>query len=565
MWRRRGPIKFKAGCLLLCLLVVPACERAASPDAAPEPASVKPQAYDPVARAIASRGQLDNPEATVPPQCYTATEGRFNPCWSCHTTTNGRNRANDLNLQARYAFSDVAMQNHWNNLFVDRGDAIAAVDDASILQWVRADNYSPLRAALAGRDDFLGWKPELDLMRGFGDEGFALDGSGWRAFVYQPFPGTFWPTNGSASDAFIRLPPAFRHDQKGKVSAEIYRLNLAILEAAMTVSDTTPDNEIERAVEAVDERLIGLDLNADGELGMATRLHGLPPHFAGAAAEVPVRRWLYPLGTEFLHTLRYLDPGAPSFRARRVKEVRHAVKVAMLEDPGLREVYQEEAVEKALGSPPHFRGTPDTGLLNDFGWMYQAYIEDAQGRLRLQTQQEQRFCMGCHSNLGVTVDGSFSFVRKPPGAAGWGHQSLAELRDRPQVGQSHGEIETWLARSGAADEFRANQEMLARYFPNGELDTEALRAVRDLGELLLPSAGRALALDKAYLAIVREQSFEHGRDAFVSPPENVHRRIEEPETGLVDAGRVYDDGRLWLDWESEAEPAFAVRFAPPPG
>ena len=86
MWRRRGPIKFKAGCLLLCLLAVPACERAASPDAAPEPASVKPQAYDPVARAIASRGQLDNPEATVPPQCYTATEGRFNPCWSCHTT-----------------------------------------------------------------------------------------------------------------------------------------------------------------------------------------------------------------------------------------------------------------------------------------------------------------------------------------------------------------------------------------------------------------------------------------------------------------------------------------------
>ncbi|MDT0497155.1 hypothetical protein RM530_07215 [Algiphilus sp. W345] len=60
----------------------------------------------------------------------------------------------------------------------------------------------------------------------------------------------------------------------------------------------------------------------------------------------------------------------------------------------------------------------------------------------------------------------------------------------------------------------------------------------------------ALALDKAYLAIVREQSFEHGRDAFVSPPENAHRSIEEPETGLVDAGRVYDNGRLRLDWGS---------------
>ena len=156
--------------------------------------------------------------------------------------------------------------------------------------------------------------------------------------------------------------------------------------------------------------------------------------------------------------------------------------------------------------------------------------------------------MGCHSNLGVTVDGSFAFVRKPPGADGWGHQSLTGMHDRPQAGQSQGEIETWLARSGAADEFRANQEMLSRYFPDGELDIEALRAARDLSELLLPSPERALDLDKAYLAIVREQSFEQGRDAFVSPPEKVHRRIEEPETGLVDAGRVYDDGRLWLDW-----------------
>ncbi|MDT0497156.1 hypothetical protein RM530_07220 [Algiphilus sp. W345] len=119
-------------------------------------------------------------------------------------------------------------------------------------------------------------------------------------------------------------------------------------------------------MEAVDERLIGLDLNADGELGMATRLHGLPPHFAGAAAEVPVRRWLYPLGTEFLHTLRYLDPGRLCFA----------------------------------------RGASS--------------IEDVQGRLRLQTQQEQQFCMGCHSNLGVTVDGSFAFVRKSPGAFGLG-------------------------------------------------------------------------------------------------------------------------------------------------
>ena len=195
MWQR-GLLYSKAGCLLLCLLALAACQREAPQDIAPEPLSAQPEEYDPLAVAIASRGRLDNPEATVPPQCYTETEGRFNPCWSCHTTANGRNRANDLNLQARYAFSDAAMQNHWSNLFVDRGAAIAAIDEASILEWVRADNYSPLREALAGRDDFLGWKPDLDLMRGFGEDGFAVDGSGWRAFRYQPFPGTFWPTNG---------------------------------------------------------------------------------------------------------------------------------------------------------------------------------------------------------------------------------------------------------------------------------------------------------------------------------------------------------------------------------
>ena len=31
-------------------------------------------------------------------------------------------------------------------------------------------------------------------------------GSDWRTVRYQPFPGAFWPTNGSTGDVFIRLP-----------------------------------------------------------------------------------------------------------------------------------------------------------------------------------------------------------------------------------------------------------------------------------------------------------------------------------------------------------------------
>mgnify|MGYP000199158599 CR=1 FL=1 len=58
----------------------------------------------------------------------------------------------------------------------------------------------------------------------------------------------------------------------------------------------------------------------------------------------------------------------------------------------------------------------------------------------------------------------------------------------------------------------------------------------------------ALALDKAYLAVVREQSFTRGRDAMLRPATRVHRAITDDDTGLGPAGRVHRDGRLLLDW-----------------
>jgi len=58
-----------------------------------------------------------------------------------------------------------------------------------------------------------------------------------------------------------------------------------------------------------------------------------------------------------------------------------------------------------------------------------------------------------------------------------------------------------------------------------------------VSELLLPSPERALRLDKAYRAIVREQSFTRGRDATITPPVHVHRELAEgdPATGIVEA------------------------------
>ena len=507
--------------------------------------------YNPFAAADAEK-LIGNVDAGVPPQCYTRTGSASNPCWVCHTSRNGRNQTDDWELQRRYAFSEQGLTNHWTNLFADRRSGIAAIGDAEILGYIRQDNYAALRPALLARADFHGWVPDLDYAQGFDAEGFARDGSDWRAFRYKPFPGTFWPTNGSTDDVLLRLPAPFRTDAAGKPSRAVYKANLAILEAAMAVPDTVADTRLSRAIAPVDETAAGLDLDGDGRIaGSATRIRGLPAHYAGAAATIPVLRYDYPQGTEFLHSVRYVDPDAPERMSARFKEVRYAVKSFQLNEETRQWRYREEAQEQAVGGRPHYSGTSFSGQTNAFGWRLQGYIEDAAGRLRLQSREEQLYCMGCHTGIGVTVDQSFALPRKVPGAAGWGPQSLAGIRDVPQAGSTEPEILRYFRRVGAGDEFRANSEIFQRFFPVGKLDTAKVRRARDLRELILPSRERALALDKAYLLIVREQSYIHGRDAVLTPAQNVHRQLENTDTALKASDRVYKDGRLWLDWDAK--------------
>jgi hypothetical protein len=263
--------------------------------------------------------------------------------------------------------------------------------------------------------------------------------------------------------------------------------------------------------------------------------------------------YVYPGGTEFLHSVRYVDPDAPTLMATRMKELRYARKVQAPDSWRVQAVYEEEFENKQRGRLPLYAGAPDVGLLNDFGWQLQGFIEDAEGRLRLQTQEEHLFCMGCHSNIGVTVDQTFAFPRKVPGKEGWRHQDLRGIPDVPQMGHVKPEVLTYFERVQGGDEFRANDEILARFFPGGTLDEATVRRAakggdKDLAFLLTPSRERALALDKAYRALVREQSFTKGRDTLIAPPKNVHPAVENGSTGLEDAGRVYEDGRLLLDW-----------------
>ncbi|MBL9102880.1 MAG: hypothetical protein JNL82_18170 [Myxococcales bacterium] len=509
--------------------------------------SVAGEAYDPFAAARVST-EVGNLEAAIPPQCYTQTGPRSNPCYACHTASHGPNAMHDWSLQQTYEFSDAGRINHWTNLFVDRRPAIAEIGDDEILKYVREDNFEPLRVALQGAEGF-NYVPELG--RGFDDEGFARDGSGWRAYIFKPFVGAFWATNGSVGDAFIRLPAGFRRTAAGTESRAVYRVNLAIVAAA--VASDPLRAEVRWVGEPLDETAVGYDLDGDGRIAEARAIVGLPPRYFGGAADEAVRRMVYPEGTGFLHSVRYLDPDAPGLFAARMKELRYARKVEALDRWATQRAYEEEHEARQEGRTPRYTGSPAVGLRGDFGWHLQGFIEDEAGRLRLQTAEEQRFCMGCHNGIGVTVDQTFSFPRQLPGARGWGVQTLAGMQDAPLAGHAEPEYLTYMRRVGGGDELRANAEMLGRFFPGGALDEREVRRAaiggdRDLAWLLAPSRARALALNKAYRLVVREQSFVRGRDAVLAPAARVHRRIDGDDTELAAAGVLYMDGRLQLAW-----------------
>ena len=510
--------------------------------------------YDPLAFARA-HSEVRNKEAAVPPQCYTKTDGSSNACWTCHVVSQPPNHMNDWELQKEYAFSDFAMENRWRNLFVDRSEARAAISDDEILRWIRSDNTRALASALRRVPDYPGWIPDLDLTQGFDAEGFARDASGWRAIRYKPFPGTFWPTNGNSDDVMIRLPPRFARDKGGKPSRAVAKINYAILEAAIATPPQRQDSALQRVIDEVDEGIAGFDVDGDGRVGGTARvLAKLPSHYVGGAADTRVHRYLHPAGVEYLHTVRYVDPDEATLLSRRVKELRYARKLRFLDQWGRNKAYDQELQNKTDGRLPVYAGSPFVGLLNDFGWQLQGFIEDREGRLRLQSREETMHCMGCHGGLGVTVDNTFALARKVPGPGGWRHQDLRGIADVPQAGQRKPEILTWFERVRGGDEFRANREILERFFdadtrPKRELVRRAAKGGdRDIAWLLTPSRRRALELNKAYRVLVAEQSFVRGRDTLLGAIQLVHEKIDEATTGLARTQRVFTDGRLWLDW-----------------
>jgi hypothetical protein len=482
----------------------------------------------PAQRTPLSNERIYNDEASIPPQCYTKTEGRHNPCYTCHQQYDRRaqdrlNQLDDGSLQGDYAFSDVGVENHWRNLFVDRTAWLEAVSDEDIRAYVDADNYSSLGGRLR-KASWKGFAPDLQgYERGaaaFDDHGLARDGSFWVAFNYKPFLGTFWPTNGSTDDVVIRLPRSFR-ELHGKFSRDVYFVNLTLVELAI--------KNLERgSIWPVDERPLAFDVDGDGVLSIATHVRR-GSHYAGDAGLVPLAFEQFPQGTELMHSVRYLglDDGDRVTLSRRMKELRYMRKVNVLPRHVIESRYANERKEKRLGELPRFLRRGDEGLDNALGWFVQGFIEDYEGELRPQSYEETMFCMGCHSAIGTTLDSTFSFARKVPGAAGWGYVELRGMTDAPSVSEDGGEILNYLRRAGGGSEFRENPEMLERWFrPDGTVD-EAKVKKADVYTLVTPSARRALDLNKAYTHVVRHQSYIDGRDATWLSARNVYPAIDE--------------------------------------
>lgn len=488
-----------------------------------------------------------NREAIVPPQCYTRTNAQYNPCYVCHQDRipERENVMDDKDLQRAYSFSEVGMRNHWQNLFEDRTKRVAQISDAEIIAYINQNNYSELAARLH-QANFTGWIPDLQNLHlgagAFDSNGFAQDGSHWVAFNYKPFPSTFWPTNGSTDDVMIRLPDVFRRDKAGRYSQDVYRANLSILEAnikGVQKMGTLP----------IDEDAIGEDLNQDGEMSVIHSINKVSA-YVGMAKTVFIEPHLYPEHTEFLHTVRYLGVGENEIigSSTRIKELRYMKKWRSYSKPVYARRYQLEAFEKEAGNLPGYQNLGAHGLDNGNGWAIQGFIEDRSGRLRVNTFEENLFCMGCHNSVGVTIDKTFSFGRKVDGAEGWSYIDLRGMPDAPNKGESRGEIATYLERVGGGSEFRNNAEMQARWFrADGSLDREKVLAAEDVYELITPSKERALRLNKAYYTIVQDQDFIYGREATVVPPQHVYREVVNGVAPTLPESRIFD-WNLLLNW-----------------
>lgn len=513
-----------------------------------------------------SYSNIQNTRATyITSMCYTKTkdeksENISNPCYSCHTKGQIPNYYNDSNLQQEYNFPQEVRKNPFSNLFRDRSNQVAQITDQEILDYIKTSNYfdenGTITLATTLPANWKGYRP--DCYYNFNDEGFDINPNTntytlWRAFRYYPFLGTFWPTNGSTDDVLIRLSLEFSQNELGNFDIDIYKLNLSIIESLVKQKNIELSNEI-------DENIYGVDLNQNGILDSSNKIviasYDKMSYIGKAKQQlkegkIHLAPGLFPEGTEFLHSVRYVDWDESSdhiMMSNRMKELRYAKKYGWSTYSQIERVAQSELNEAlANGSDEAimatFSGDFENGLDNDLSWKYQGFIEDKNGNLRPQTHEETIGCMGCHSHLGATTDSTFSFARKLEGNNkslnnyGWNHWSQKGLKGiiEPQVnyknlGKQY-EYSFYLQNNHSGNEFRNNDEVQEKFFTSeGTIKNDMLEKLHDdISLLLFPSKTRALTLDKGYRVMAKEQSYIYGRDANIKPMENIYKTELQPD------------------------------------
>jgi hypothetical protein len=533
---------------------------------------------------ITSKTILNKSSVYISPECYTKTQDNknntFNPCYTCHINSKEPNFINDFSLQASYDFSESTNKNPFTNAFKDRTNLVSKISDEEILSYVNKDNYKnsggkiiiseKLKQNLPANWDFThdgkkdgkwsGYIP--DSYFNFDEEGFDKDlngvYTGWRVFAYTPFLGTFWPTNGSTDDVLIRLPKSMMQDSNGNFSKEVYKINLAIVESMIKKQDVKLDFE-------VDESKYNVDLNHNNLIDKTSVIvykwnkpDGISKYpkviyknyYVGLAKEelvlnkLHISPGLYPDGTEFLHSVRYIgiDEQKNSIKiSPRMKELRYSKKVLWHNYTQLSKSATAEIKEK-YDFPERLKqinGNIESGLFSGSGWIYQGFIEDINGDLRPQSYEETLSCIGCHSGIGATTDSSFSFPRKFDEKNAWYHWTKKDLKGTKDrvLSNGKGEFAFYLEQNKAGDEYRANEEIKNKFFDkDGKLiQSEVDKIKDDITYLIYPSIKRAIKLNKAYKVIVNEQSFIYGKDAHIKPlDESVYKEVElGKSTGII--------------------------------
>lgn len=413
-----------------------------------------------------------NEDPAISPQCWIETGyGTQNACQYCHTdylaSIEHGNAFPIADDQVLYSFPTANLNRIlWRNILFpeeieqrlkDEGLQIPSRDN---VDYVRQDNWSDLYAKVrdGGNDNWLNNDrpddsfalfPALDPRHlypynqndptgggthGYIDpEGFVRDEqngyTGWRTVNFFPYA-IFTPLTGSVSGIYLRLPRQFM-TENDEFDAEVYKRNLDLLER----------NIKDRSFEET--------------------------QYYGDASSIPVKKGFYPVSTEFAHPLHYVDLYAdgdagndvngvvgnagktyefPGTRSKRVKEIRYMYK---WKDVGLEDITEDDNDDHEFEM---FVGREGQGWVeNGAGWILAGYIEDRMGNLRPQTTEEMVQCIGCHANVGNTVDAVWSFQRKLPGDKGWGEMDYGvysydrrdktKLQDYMNTGVGKGELE----------------------------------------------------------------------------------------------------------------------------